>query len=1395
MSTILRLLILEDNPDDAELLVITLKKAGYTCQWERVKTRDDFLACLDTPNYDLILSDYSLPAFDGLTVLKLYQEQGLDLPFIFVSGKLGEENAIESLKAGATDYVLKHRLSRLPQVIQRALREQQKQQERKRTEKALRKANRAYRVLSDCNRALIRASAETEFLQEVCQIIVAMGGYRLAWVGFAEQDEAKMVRPVAQMGYEAGYLDTLNITWANTEQGCGPTGTTIRTGQPEIARDILANPNFSPWQEAALQRGYASSIALPLLTEGQTLGALNIYATEPDAFDDDEVALLLELAGELTYGLVALRTQANHRQAERVVAESEQRFRSVAQSAAEAIIIANAQGQIIFWNKGAQTIFGYAENEVLNQSLTILIPKRFREAHLRGLTRFKSSDQSNITGRVIELHGLRKDGNEFPLELSLTSWQTEKETFFSGIIRDITDRKQTEHTLFESRILLNEAGKMAKVGGWIIDLATNELTWTEEVYHIHEVDMSFQPTVETALNFYAPSSRPIIQKAIETAIQEGRGFDLELDLITAKGNKIKVHALGSVQPKEDKPMIVIGAFQDITHRKQTEELLKQRAAQLALINDIGSKVAAMLELDTVLDRAAHLVQGVFKYHHVAMFLLENDVLKLRALSGSYELYFPVDHTQQPSEGINGWVATHGKIVVANDVTLEPRYTSLIAEYSVTQAELCLPIKIANQTVGILDIQSPHKHLFTENDVMAMETLTNQLAVAIENARLYESIRRKLSERRQTQTELRASEERFHQVISSISDHIYMTELTAEGQHLNHYISLNVEDLTGYPKEKFLTNWGFWSSIIHTDDSAIAARQLNRLTMGQNTETEYRLIQANGQVIWVRDSSRVEISNGSKFIYGVVSNITERKEAVAQMRLQAVALGAAANTIIITDRAGVINWVNPAFTHLTGYTAAEVIGNTPKLLNSGNHQQTFFRQLWDTILAGQVWYGEITNRRKDNSLYTEDMTITPVQNESREITHFIAIKHDITERKQAEEEIRKLNQNLEQRVIDRTRELSALYEVTSVASESLDLETTLEQSLDRVLEAMRTNMGVIHLLDEVYGTSGEKSLRVAAQQGLSINIMTQSETTSANSDLASWIIEHSEPLIVPDVITDPRALQLTNIDPDTTYVGVPMRARGRVLGTLGVLKKNELSQFSVDEITLLTSIADHVGVVVESTRLRQRVEQAAILEERGRLARELHDSVTQSLYGLTLFAKTGWALTKTRDLAGVKHNLERISETAQQALKEMRLLVYELHPLDLKQEGLAAALRRRLNAVEGRAHIKARMQAEELGKLPILVEQGLYRIAQEALNNALKHAAATSVTIYLHLKEGKVELDVVDDGIGFNPQAVQNKGGIGLISMQERAVKLGGSLTILSVPGQGTRIKASVKPNL
>ncbi len=215
------------------------------------------------------------------------------------------------------------------------------------------------------------------------------------------------------------------------------------------------------------------------------------------------------------------------------------------------------------------------------------------------------------------------------------------------------------------------------------------------------------------------------------------------------------------------------------------------------------------------------------------------------------------------------------------------------------------------------------------------------------------------------------------------------------------------------------------------------------------------------------------------------------------------------------------------------------------------------------------------------------------------------------------------------------------------------------------------------------------------------------------------------------------------------------------------------------------------LAIENTRLVAAAQDKAVLEERQRLARDLHDSVTQALYGVTLHAEAATRLLASGDLATVAEYLRELQDTAQEALEEMRLLIFELRPPVLEQAGLVAALQARLDAVVGRANLETKLIADGVRILPAVVEQALYRIAQEALNNALKHAHARRITAHLRQAQSSVILEISDDGVGFDSAATRETGGLGLYGIAERVAQLDGKLIVQSAPRAGTRVRVEV----
>jgi signal transduction histidine kinase/ligand-binding sensor domain-containing protein len=376
--------------------------------------------------------------------------------------------------------------------------------------------------------------------------------------------------------------------------------------------------------------------------------------------------------------------------------------------------------------------------------------------------------------------------------------------------------------------------------------------------------------------------------------------------------------------------------------------------------------------------------------------------------------------------------------------------------------------------------------------------------------------------------------------------------------------------------------------------------------------------------------------------------------------------------------------------------------------------------------------------------------------------------------------------LEMQVTSRTKELSALNEVANVVSRSLNLDQVLTNALDKTLAVVEIEAGGIYLLQE-----DEQTLNIAVHKGLSAQIVAEVDNLKVGEGFSGQVVQTGEPLVVQNLSKDPRLTRSIIKESGFHSLAIaPLVSRGQVLGTLFVIN-SDVREFSQQDIELILSIGGQIGVAVENAKLYERAQQVAVVEERQRMARELHDSVTQSLYSLTLFSEAARHLAEEQGSKSIEQQIKQIGVIGTQALKEMRLLVYELQPPELERDGLVRALRRRLETVEGRAGVAARVEVEELARLPGKVELEFFRIAQEALNNALKHAAAASVVVYLRQEGEQVEMEIVDDGVGFEPGSIKDSAGMGLVSIQERTEQLGGIVTVNSKLGEGTRIKVTL----
>ncbi len=314
--------------------------------------------------------------------------------------------------------------------------------ERKRAEESLRHLNRELRAVGDCNQTLLRATDEPSLLNEVCRIVCDEAGYRMAWVGYAEPDDARTVRPVAWAGFEEGYLATANITWADTERGRGPTGVAIRSGVSACIQDFAEDASAAPWRESAERHGFRSSVALPLKDErAVTFGALNIYSAERGVFTPDEVRLLEELAGDLAYGITTLRHRAERKRAGEDLALLSFALNNVR----EAAFLIDETAHFHFVNEESCRVLGYTRAELLALGVPEVDPgfpierwpDHWDELKARRSLSFESRHRT-------------KEGRILPVEVSANYLEYGGRVFDLALVRDITERKQAEVVLQES---------------------------------------------------------------------------------------------------------------------------------------------------------------------------------------------------------------------------------------------------------------------------------------------------------------------------------------------------------------------------------------------------------------------------------------------------------------------------------------------------------------------------------------------------------------------------------------------------------------------------------------------------------------------------------------------------------------------------------------------------------------------------------------------------------------------------------------------------------------------------------------------------------------------------------------------------------------------------------
>jgi len=561
----LRILWIEDDPADAQLGLRQLEKAGYQVSADLIQSPEELDAAVCSRDYDMVLADYNLPGWTGMDALEKLHHHEKPTPFILVTGALGEETAVECIKRGAVDCVLKDRLVRLPVAVRRALEQRALREERARAEAALRDSeqryrllfernlagvfeatldgrilecnescarilgcsspeelrtllthdfyftladreallarlsaqrtltnygvrlhrkdgspvwvlvnlalvedeqgapalfqgtmvditelkraeerilqlNRLYSVLSLLDHAIVRTADRDQLLQEVCRIAVEHGQFRMAWFGVLDP-ETRLLRPVAHAGAEDGYLRNIRISADETPEGLGPTGRTLRLGRPAIVNDIATDPCMLPWREEAGRRGYHSSAAFPIQVEGRVIGAFNLYAAQTGFFDQENVALLEEVAGDVSFALESMERDTQRQRAQEALRASEEMYRRIVETAGEGICIFDERHHTAFVNQKMASMLGCSIEEMIGQPMFA-----FMDEDSAAMARENLAQHARLVVGDVDFRLRRRDGGDLWVIIRSTPL-LDSQGRYAGLLAmftDITERKRTE---------------------------------------------------------------------------------------------------------------------------------------------------------------------------------------------------------------------------------------------------------------------------------------------------------------------------------------------------------------------------------------------------------------------------------------------------------------------------------------------------------------------------------------------------------------------------------------------------------------------------------------------------------------------------------------------------------------------------------------------------------------------------------------------------------------------------------------------------------------------------------------------------------------------------------------------------------------------------------------
>lgn len=708
---------------------------------------------------------------------------------------------------------------------------------------------------------------------------------------------------------------------------------------------------------------------------------------------------LLRDAGGVTLGALSSAEDITERKsAEQQLRLSEENLAITLQSIGDAVIATDAQGRITRMNPTAERLTGWVLEDASGRPL----PEVFHIVNAQ--TRIASinpvqlvMDRGEVVGLANHTALIARDGLEHQISDSAAPIRDSLGRIVGVVLvfSDVTEDYRVQAALESTAELLERTGEIARIGGWELDLRTMAHFWSPQTCHILEVDPPVAPPLEQGINFYAPEARPIIRAAVQGAIDTGTPYDLELPVVTARGRAIWVRAQGSAVLEGGKAIKLLGALHDITARKKAELYEQFRSHILELL--AGSE-----PLPSLLDAVVCGVENQNPEMLCSILLLDGESRCLgRGVAPSLpDFYNAALDGVEIGMGVGscGTAAFTGERVIVEDIATHPYWTAFkdLAASAGLGACWSQPIRSSSgQVLGTFAIYHHDVHSPAAADILLIEQSAHLASIAIE---------RSVAAQR-----LRDSEAHFRLLTEDASDVVWKQDR----QNRFTYISPADERMRGFKSEEVVGHHVF--ELLTEESAALVRERLRqRRVQGQPPDPDvsvtFELQQRckDGRLIWTEVVTKPDRDANGVLIgyHGITRDITSRRQAEEAQRIAATAFESQEG-MFVTDTSSVILRVNKTFTEITGYTAEDAVGQNPRLLKSGRHDEQFYRNMWSSIELHGSWQGEIWNRRKCGELFPEWLTITAVKDKAGLATHYVAAFTDMSARKVAEEQIKSL----------------------------------------------------------------------------------------------------------------------------------------------------------------------------------------------------------------------------------------------------------------------------------------------------------------------------------------------------------------------------------------------------